>query len=153
MTNSFPKHSKLCGKERIAALYKSGNRFTSWPLRVTWQKMPDFSPSLEGRAGVGFPPSQILIWAPKSLFKHAVDRNRLRRLMREAYRLNQGILTSSSLERVKSSARSDCRWPSVELAGGVSYLIAFNYMDKEVRSYAVIEKAVIKALKRIANAQ
>ena len=137
MTNSFPKHSKLCGKERIAALYKSGNRFTSWPLRVTWQKMPDFSPS------------QILIWAPKSLFKHAVDRNRLRRLMREAYRLNQGILTSSSIERVKSSARSDCRWPSVELAGGVSYLIAFNYIDKEVRSYAVIEKAVIKALKRI----
>ena len=54
--------------------------------------------------------------------------------MREAYRLNQGILTSSSLE-----GRS----------GGVSYLIAFNYIDKEVRSYAVIEKAVIKALKRI----
>lgn len=120
MTNSFPKHSKLCGKERIAALYKSGNRFTSWPLRVTWQKIPDLSPSTGEPEGA----SQILIWAPKSLFKHAVDRNRLRRLMREAYRLNQGILTSN-------------------------FLIAFNYMDKEVRSYAVIEKAVIKALKRI----
>jgi len=120
MTNSFSKHSKLCGKERIAALYKSGNRFTSWPLRVTWQKIPDLSPSTGEPEGA----SQILIWAPKSLFKHAVDRNRLRRLMREAYRLNQGILTSN-------------------------FLIAFNYMDKEVRSYAVIEKAVIKALKRI----
>ena len=130
MANSFPKHSKLCGKERIAALYKSGNRFTSWPLRVTWQKIPDLSPSTGEPEGA----SQILLWAPKSLFKHAVDRNRLRRLMREAYRLNQGILTSPSPE-----------WRS----GGVSYLIAFNYMDKEVRSYAVIEKAVIKALKRI----
>jgi ribonuclease P protein component len=87
---------------------------------VTWQRLPDLSPSTGEPEGA----SQILIWAPKSLFKHAVDRNRLRRLMREAYRLNQGILTSS-------------------------YLIAFNYIDKEVRSYAVIEKAVIKALKRI----
>ena len=130
MTNSFPKHSKLCGKERIAALYKSGNRFTSWPLRVTWQKIPDLSLSTGEPEGA----SQILIWAPKSLFKHAVDRNRLRRLMREAYRLNQGILVSSSLEGK---------------SGGGSYLIAFNYIDKEIQPYAVIEKAIIKALKRI----
>ncbi len=132
MTNSFPKHSRLCGQERINSLYKSGNRFTSWPLRVTWQRLPDLSPSTGEPEGA----SQILVWAPKSLFKHAVDRNRLRRLMREAYRLNQGILTSSSLE-----GRS----------GGVSYLIAFNYIDKEKQTFAVIEKAVCKALKKIAE--
>ena len=79
MSNSFPKHSRLCGKERITAFYKSGKRFTSWPIRVTWQVNDQNS---------------VLVWAPKSLFKHAVDRNRLRRLMREAYRLNQGILTA-----------------------------------------------------------
>lgn len=109
--NCFPKHNKLCGQLRIAALYKEGKRFVSWPLRVTY--MPT-----EGD-------TQVLIWAPKSLFKRAVKRNRLRRLMREAYRLNQ------------------------ELLGEEHYQIAFNYMDKEEQPFAVIEKAVCKALRKM----
>lgn len=109
--NRFPKHNKLCGQLRIAALYKEGKRFVSWPLRVTY--MPT-----EGD-------TQVLIWAPKSLFKRAVKRNRLRRLMREAYRLNQ------------------------ELLGEEHYQIAFNYMDKEEQPFAVIEKAVCKALRKM----
>ena len=118
----FPKHSKLCGQERITALYKSGHRFVAWPLRVTWQRLSDLSPSGEPEGS-----SQVLVWAPKSLFKHAVDRNHLRRLMREAYRLNRGLL------------------------GKGHYQIAFNYIDKERQPYAVIEKAVCKALKKIAE--
>lgn len=109
--NCFPKHNKLCGQLRIAALYKEGKRFVSWPLRVTY--MPT-----EGD-------TQVLIWAPKSLFKRAVKRNRLRRLMREAYRLNQ------------------------ELLGEEHYQIAFNYMDKEEQPFAVVEKAVCKALRKM----
>ena len=65
---------------RIEQLYKEGQRFVAWPLRVTWQVTED--------------DTQVLVWAPKSLFKHAVDRNHLRRLMREAYRLHQDILNS-----------------------------------------------------------
>lgn len=113
MAYTFPKHSKLCGQLRIAALYKEGKRFVAWPLRVTYQ------PS-ETEA-------QVLIWAPKSLFKHAVQRNRLRRLIRESYRLHQDLL------------------------GDQHYEIAFNYMDKEEQPFAVVEKAVVKALKKISN--
>lgn len=98
---------------RIAQLYKEGKRFTAWPLRVTYQATEE--------------PTQILVWAPKSLFKHAVQRNHLRRLMREAYRLNQ------------------------ELLGEKHYLIAFNYIDKEEQPFAVIEKALCKSLKKISE--
>ncbi len=110
--NTFSKHSRLCGQQRISALYKEGQRFTAWPLRVTYAPTED--------------DTQVLVWAPKSLFKRAVKRNRLRRLMREAYRLNQGLLEGA-------------------------YLLAFNYIDKEEQSYQTIEKAVVKALKKIAN--
>lgn len=114
MGYSFPKEAKLCGAQEIAAFYKSGKRFTSWPLRVTFQEIPE-------------EPTRVLVWAPKSLFKRAVKRNHLRRLMREAYRLHQSLLEDKKV------------------------LIAFNYMDKEEQPYAVIEKAVIKALRRIKN--
>ena len=113
MPNTFPKHNKLCGQVRIAALYKEGKRFTAWPVRVTY--MPT-----EGD-------TQVLVWAPKSLFKRAVKRNHLRRLMREVYRLHQ------------------------ELLGDKHYQIAFNYMDKEEQSFATIEKAVCKALRKISE--
>ncbi len=113
MPKAFPKQNRLCGQLRIAALYKEGKRFTAWPLRVTYQPT-------EGE-------TQVLVWAPKSLFKRAILRNHLRRLMREAYRLNQ------------------------ELLGEKHYLIAFNYMDKEEQPFAVIEKAVCKSLKKISE--
>lgn len=116
MHYSFPKHSRLCGQIRIQQLYKEGKRFVCWPLRVTYQPVTDDQSPVT---------NQVLVWAPKSLFKHAVDRNHLRRLMREAYRLNQHLLTQGN------------------------YQIAFNYMDKEPHDYATIEKAVRKALKKI----
>ena len=116
--NRFPKENKLCGQLRIAQLYKEGQRFTAWPLRVTFQAVSIQKSDIS---------NQILVWAPKSLFKKAVQRNHLRRLMREAYRLHQDLL------------------------GEKHYLIAFNYMHKKELSLAVIEKALCKALKKIAE--
>lgn len=108
---------------RIEQFYREGKRFVAWPLRVTWQEISNDQS-----------PTRVLVWAPKSLFKHAVQRNRLRRLMREAYRLHQDMLTSNS----DSSQTSN-------------FYIAFNYMDKEEQPFAVIEKAVCKALKKISG--
>ena len=114
MANGFPKQNKLCGQLRIAALYRTGQHFTAWPLRVTYQALTNEPASS----------TQVLVWAPKSLFKRAVKRNHLRRLMREAYRLHQSELNGT-------------------------YLLAFNYIDKEEQSFQTIEKAVCKAIKKI----
>lgn len=102
---------------RIQSLYREGKRFTVWPLRITY-RTPQVDSNAETHA-------KVLIWAPKSLFKHAVDRNRLRRQMREAYRLNKTDIETKGLE------------------------IAINYMDKIMQPYSVIERAMKRALKRI----
>jgi len=104
----FSKKDKLCGSLRIQELYRSGRKLVVWPLRVS------YAPSEE---------TKVLVWAPKSLFKHAVDRNRLRRQMREAWRLSE---------------RPD-----------KSYWIAINYMDKLMQPYAVIEKAMRKIIRKL----
>ena len=82
-------------------------------MRVTYQPVED--------------ETQVLIWAPKSLFKHAVDRNRLRRLMREAYRAEQQPLLDAEQH----------------------YHLAFNYIDKQVQPLPVIQKALHKSIQRI----
>ncbi len=117
MRTIFPKSEKLCTHIAIDQLYKEGKRFVVWPMRVTCLPIADM-------------PTQVLIWAPKSLFKHAVDRNHLRRLMREAYRLNKHILERS----------------------GKHYQLAFNYIDKQKQDFHMIEKSMKKALQRLAIA-
>lgn len=120
--NTFPKSEHLCGQLRIAALYKEGRRFTAFPMRVTFMRMENCDEQ-----------PKVLVWAPKSLFKHAVDRNRLRRLMREAYRLNAQPL------------RDYCQ------ANNCSFLLAFNYMDPELRSGEKISSAMRKAVAKLIN--
>lgn len=117
---TFGKSEKLCGQLRIAALYKEGRRFVAYPLRVTVRIVGETAEA-----------PKVLIWAPKALMKHAVDRNRMRRVIREAYRLNKEPLERYCQEHA-------C---SMELA--------FNYMDKELRGMHELEPAIRKAIRKI----
>lgn len=124
--HTFPKREKLCGQLRIQALYKQGRRFMCWPLRVNYL----FTPLASSQTSLD---PEVLIWAPKSIFHHAVDRNRMRRLMREAYRLNN------------ASLKAYCEEHDVTLQ------LAFNYADKQVQDYATVERAMRKAIRKLTS--
>lgn len=126
-TNTFAKTERLCGKMRIQNLYAAGKRFVVWPLRVTFLAEQDSTSSEKDYMTNNLAVPEVLIWAPKALFKHAVDRNLLRRRMREAYRLNKQPLMGKTMQ------------------------VAFNYIDKSIQPYSVIEKAMRKAVKRLQN--
>lgn len=113
---NFPKSEKLCSTKAIAELQTSGQRFVVWPLRFVYESTQEEQ-------------TKVLIWAPKSLFKHAVDRNLLRRRIREAYRLNKDILNAKQ--------------PTL------NYRIAIYYIDKQIQPYAVIGKAMVKGLNKL----
>src|SRR5687767_2812315 len=73
---TFRKQERLSGKKKIEELMEKGNSFSKFPFRVVWK---------EADNGVS-PRAQIAISVSKRNFKKAVDRNRIKRQIREAYR-------------------------------------------------------------------
>jgi len=82
MNESFGKEYKLCSQKLIKDLFDSGNKSYTFPFAYHY-KLTNLSTS------AGF---QVTISVPKRKFKHAHDRNRIKRLIREAIRKNKLIL-------------------------------------------------------------
>ncbi|MBP5770852.1 MAG: ribonuclease P protein component [Bacteroidaceae bacterium] len=81
--NIFPKKERLCSRKAIDALFAAGNKsLTAYPLRVVYKPV-----SPEDKL-------QILVSVSKRRLRHAVDRNRAKRLIREAWRMNRDLLDS-----------------------------------------------------------
>lgn len=80
----FPKAEKLCSKLLIEALFAGGNKSISrFPIRIVAM------PVERKDTGAAV---QVLISVSKRRFKHAVKRNKVKRQLREAYRLNKHLL-------------------------------------------------------------
>ena len=82
---TFCKQERLCSKKLIDTLFQSGHRFMVYPYSVHWMLCP--SGTLPGNI-----PAQVLIATSKKKFRHAVDRNRVKRLTRECYRTHKPTL-------------------------------------------------------------
>jgi ribonuclease P protein component len=75
---TFKKEERLCNKRLIDGLFHSGSSFLCYPFKVSW-KLTD----------AGSSPAQVVFGVPKKRYKHAVDRNLIKRRTREAYRLHK----------------------------------------------------------------
>ena len=119
--NSFPKTEHLCGEKRLSRLFSEGKAFIVYPLRIMY--------IVETKTDLV--PASVMVSVPKKRFKRAVKRNRLKRLMREAYRLNKHIL----IDKLKEN--------------NFQIHLAFNYVSDEEMNFSSIEKKVILALQKI----
>jgi len=119
----FPKNERLLLQKAIDRLFNNGQSFLSYPLRIIYLPENEAQTSCFGIA--------VLISVPKKRIKHAVNRNRIKRLIRETYRLQKNRL----VEHYEQHNRR--------------LHVAFHYIGNEVMTYTVIEKAMSKALKTI----
>lgn len=111
----------------------------TFPLRVVFMRMEKKEGKEKGmmeRTNAGkedVPPVSILVSVPKKRFRHAVDRNRMKRLVKEAYRTNKHVL-----------------WNTLE---GKDYrlAVAFVCITDELPSFYSVNKSMKKALARIAD--
>ncbi len=90
---TFKKEEKLKSRKTIEQLFKEGKSFSNFPFRVIWQFTE-----------VSGDPLQTGFAVSSKHFKKAVDRNRIKRLMREAYRLQKNDLQDHLKQQQKQLA-------------------------------------------------
>ena len=109
MSFSYNKHEKLKSRKLIKQLFEEGKSISVFPLRLIYLKV-------EHKGG------HVLktgVSVSKRNFKSAVDRIKIKRLMREAYRLNKAILYNKIDEK---------------------YVFMFIYLGKKEVDYHIIEE-------------
>lgn len=120
---TFKKEERLSSKKLIDELFRSGSSFYLYPFKV------QFLPALDA----GMNTVQILVAVPSKNFPHAVDRNRIKRLTREAYRLNKNGFNNSLKQQQKR------------------LLVAFIYTAKKTEPFVLVNEKMILILKRLSE--
>jgi ribonuclease P protein component len=82
MNFTYPKAEKLKSKTTIDLLFSEGKSVSKYPLRLVYVAQ-NFDDNQKLKMGVS---------VSKKYFKHAVDRNYFKRVLRETYRLNKHLL-------------------------------------------------------------
>lgn len=110
---TFKKPERISIQREIDRLFKEGDTFISYPLRIVYLEQKPFSGATVS----------VLTSVPKKRIKRAVNRNRIKRLMREAYRLNKTALIRHYQEKESGLliaflfiGNELCQWEKMEAA-------------------------------------
>jgi ribonuclease P protein component len=116
MKLTFGKNEKLKSKKDIESLFSEGQSFVSHPIRIVYRIKPKEDYDIK-----------IGVSVAKKRFKHAVDRNLLKRRIREAYRLNKLLVVPTD----------------------VSIDALFIYTSSKIKDYDVINKSMQDVLQKL----
>ncbi len=115
MNETLPKPLKLKSKKLIGSLFENGSSVKAFPLLLVYKNVTEIDVAFQ----VGFSVS-------KRNFKHAVDRNRIKRLLREYFRKNKYILSKENNQ----------------------FLFMFIFIGKTMPTYEDVSKAMDKIIRK-----
>ena len=121
---TFTKQERLVSRKRIDLLFSGSRSVAAYPLRAVYIN----------KVRAGEDAVQLLISVPKKRFHHAVDRNRVKRQIREAYRKNKWLLYDA-------------------LPADKQLLLAFVWLSDRHLPSAEVEHRVVSLLQRVAEEQ
>lgn len=122
---TLSKEERICSKKLINELFTgNGRSMTAFPLRVVFMKRTIVDDQ---------PRAAMLVSVPKRYFKHAVDRNRVKRQVREAFRRNKSIITQNLADDHEAVA------------------MAFVWLTDEKFSSSEVENRMVRLLTRISE--
>ena len=124
-TYTFIKEERLCNKKLIDELFHNGSSFLCYPFKVSWLIVDE--PLLF--------PAQVLFSVSKKRFKRAVDRNLIKRRIREAYRLYKQQYLYTGLQD-----------------GEKKIIFSVGFIGKEISTYELIDKKMLKLLNELSGA-
>jgi len=121
---TFRKEERLCSRKHLDLLFKNGSSFLLYPFRIAYL-------FVDAPVDVQV---QVVINVPKRRYKRAVDRNLLKRRIREAYRLN----------------KQDKLYMPLPTDRGL-LLFSIQFVGKNKYEFAFIEKKLNASFKRFQN--
>ncbi len=119
MRFTFSKEERLSSKKIIDELFRLNKKIYSKNFTIIWDKKTQSNPKIE-----------LLISVPKKNIKKSSDRNYVKRMIRESYRINKPIIYSLI---------------------SVNIYVILVYNKKEVQKFNILEKEIVAIFDNLSN--
>ncbi|MDY6800436.1 MAG: ribonuclease P protein component [Bacteroidota bacterium] len=121
-TQKFSKKERLKSQKKIQQLFEKGYQINHFPFRIIWQQEEQFNPVLCAQIGIS---------VSKRKINKAVERNRIKRKIKEIYRKNKDILYN----------------PLKEFKQSIYFMVIYNSIND--LDYSEMERELFKALQKM----